>query len=71
MLTLKTIHSNGDEAVYEATSFKHCAKRNVVDFVNSSGELCPIRITPQDVVYAMNSSGSTVGRYTYLQDVTI
>lgn len=63
MLTIKVINANGDELVYEAMAVSHKASHNVLEYVNASGELCPVDISADKRIYVMNSNGATVSSY--------
>ncbi len=63
MLTLKVIHSNGDEEVYEAKKARHAANRNFIEFVDSEGHKRTVDLGRGVSAYLMNSAGSTVGCY--------
>lgn len=75
MFTLKAIRNDGSEYLYEVKSFSYHAKGNKIDAVDSNG---PFTLHLKEagyalvysVVYAMNSSGSTVGKYKATESVT-
>lgn len=67
MITLKAIHKDGSEQVFEVKNFGHRAKQNRIDAVDCDREPFSIYLNDDSVVvvYAMNSAGSTVGKYFY------
>lgn len=68
MLTIKVAYPNS-ERVFEAKSFIYFGSENRLDGTDSEGGSFSIHIKPTEaaVVYVMNSSGSTVGKYHYLE----
>lgn len=75
MFTLKAMRSDGSESLYEVKSFSYHAKSNKIDAVDSDGPFTLHLKEAGDalvysVVYAMNSSGSTVGKYKATESVT-
>lgn len=64
MITLKAIHTDGAEAVFEVKTFGYNPRNEKISYraaENDTGEI-PLN---RDVlvVYAMNSAGSTIGKY--------
>lgn len=71
MITLKAIHKDGSEQIFEAKSFGYRATQNRIDAVDC--ECQPFSIYLNDdsvfVVYAMNSRGATIGKYSFIESV--
>lgn len=67
MITLKAIHKDGSEQVFEVKNFGHRAMQNRIDAVDCDREPFSIYLNDDSVavVYAMNSAGSTIGKYFY------
>lgn len=75
MFTLKAMRNDGSESLYEVKSFSYHAKGNKIDAVDSDGPFTlhlkeEGDVLVYSVVYAMNSSGSTVGKYKATEPVT-
>lgn len=63
MITLKATYNDGSEQIFEVKRFGYVPSSRLIDFVDCDGPgqfLIEDRVT---CVYAMNSAGSTVGRY--------
>lgn len=67
MITLKSIYKDGSERVFEVKNFGYRATQNRIDAVDCDCEPLTIYLNDDSVaaVYAMNSAGSTVGKYFY------
>ncbi|CAJ42222.1 hypothetical protein rtp18 [Escherichia phage Rtp] len=63
IITLKAIHKDGSEQVFEVHKFGYNVKSNRIDAVDDAGPFTICMGELISVVYAMNSRGSTVGRY--------
>jgi hypothetical protein len=65
MITLKSLTKDGGEQVFEVKSFTYNQLQNRIDAVDCDGDVFVIYVNddPISFVYAMNSSGSTVGKY--------
>lgn len=63
MITLKVIYTDGSEAIHEAKSFSYKAAGDVIDARDADGEYSIYLDKGIHVVYAMNSAGNTVGKY--------
>lgn len=71
MITLKAIHKDGSEQVFEVKSFGHRATQNRIDAVDCDREPFSIYLNDDSVavVYAMNSRGATIGKYSLIESV--
>ena len=67
MMTLKAIHKDGSEQVFEVKNFGHRAMQNRIDAVDCDREPFSIYLNDESViaVYAMNSRGATIGKYSF------
>lgn len=65
MITLKAIHKDGSEQVFEVKNFGHRATQNRIDAVDCDCQPFSIYLDDDSVavVYAMNSRGATIGKY--------
>lgn len=67
MITLKAIHKDGSEQVFEVHKLEYNAKSNRIDAVDDAGPFTVYLDELISVVYAMNSRGATIGKYSLLE----
>lgn len=64
MITLKVIYTGGSEQVFEVKHYGYDALGKKINFHVADGDVGEIPLNGDVVVaYAMNSAGSTVGKY--------
>ena len=64
MITLKVLYTGGSEQVFEVQRYGYDARGKKIDFKIADGDVGEIPISGDVIVaYAMNSAGSTVGKY--------
>ena len=64
MITLKAIHADGSEAVFEVKTYGYGACNGKISYRVADGDVGEIPLNGDViVVYAMNSAGSTIGKY--------
>lgn len=66
MITLKAIHKDGSEQLFEVNKLGYNAKGNRIDAVDETGPFTIYLDEHTSVVYAMNSRGATIGKYSAL-----
>ena len=71
MITLKSIYKDGSEQVFEVKNFSYRATQNRIDAVDCDCEPLTIYLNDDSVaiVYAMNSRGATIGKYSLIESV--
>lgn len=71
MITLKAIHKDGSEQVFEVKNFGYRAMHNRIDAVDCDCQPFSIYLNDDSVaiVYAMNSRGATIGKYSLIESV--
>ena len=64
MITLKAIHADGAEAVFEVKIFEYSPRNEKISYRTAENDTGEIPLNRDVlVVYAMNSAGSTIGKY--------
>ena len=64
MITLKAFHVDGSEAVFEVKTFGYSPRNEKISYSAAENEVGEIPLNRDVlVVYAMNSAGSTIGKY--------
>ena len=65
MITLKVLYIGGSEQVFEVKRYGYDARNKKINFHIADGDAGEIPLSGSDIVvaYAMNSAGSTVGKY--------
>lgn len=64
MITLKALYADGSEAVFEVKNYGYDARNKKINFHVADGDVGAIPLNGDVVVaYAMNSAGSTIGKY--------
>ena len=64
MITLKAIHTDGAEVVFEVKTFGYSPRNEKISYRAAENETGEIPLNRDVlVVYAMNSAGSTIGKY--------
>lgn len=63
-MTLKAVYKGGSEAVFEVKNYGYSAPNDKISYHVADGDAGDIPISGDVVVvYAMNSAGSTIGKY--------